>query len=170
MLGFLWGVVELDRWASKPSLGRGRVRVGQMGSKKLPLGLKNMGRERGIKKTQKKTTTKKISKKQNQKHTLLFLQANIESNVRCGKPVKSLPTHHLSDETRARTALQKMLDEDSTAANTCLAFNIITTHRCAGGEFVQQKIASMFLISVFSNEHRLFFKTNMKPYLNYKRM
>lgn len=63
-----------------------------------------------------------------------------------------------------------MLDEDSTAANTCLAFNIITTHRCAGGEFVQQKIASMFLISVFSNEHRLFFKTNMKPYLNYKRM
>ena len=99
-----------------------------MGSKKLPLGLEHMGRERGREK----------------KHALTVLQASIEASIRCGKLAESLPAYHLTAETRARIALQKMLDYDSTAANTCLAFNIITTHRCAGGEFVQERNASMF--------------------------
>lgn len=87
-------MVGLDRWASKPSFGRGRVRVGQMGSKKLPLGLKHMGGERG-------------GKKKNHFHF-----HNKECNKECGKLVEDLPTYHLPDETRARIALWKMLDED----------------------------------------------------------
>lgn len=118
--------MELDRWASKPSFRHGTVRIGQMGSKKLPLGLDHMGRERGREK-----------------------KASIEASIRCGKLAESLPTYHLTAETRAQIPLQKTLDYDLTAANTCLVFNIVTTHRCAGGEFVQQRSASMFFNKCF---------------------
>lgn len=119
------------------SLGRGGV--GQMGFKTFPSGVEQA--QMGSRRYRKASNTWEGKGEGKKKQTLPALHAGRGANMRCGKLAEPLPTHPLTAETR--TALQEMLDCDSTAANTCLVFNIITTHRCAGGEFVQQS-ASMF--------------------------
>lgn len=113
-----------------------------MGFKTLPSGTEQAGLDRWApRRYHKASYTWEGKGEGRKKQALPALHAGREASMRCGKLAESLPTHHLTAETR--TALQERLDCDSTAANTCLAFNIITTHRCAGGEFVRQS-ASMF--------------------------
>lgn len=113
-----------------------------MGFKTLPSGVEQAGLDRWAPRRNCEASNTWEGKGERRKNQALpALHACREASMRCGKLAESSPIHHLTAETR--TALQEMLDCDSTAANTCLAFNIITAHRCAGGEFVQQS-ASMF--------------------------
>lgn len=113
-----------------------------MGFKTLPSGVEQAGLDRWAPRRYRKASNTWEEKGEGRKKTgTPSSTCRQRSQDEMWEPAESLPTHHPTAETR--TALQEMLDCNSTAANTCLVFNIITTHRCAGGEFVQQS-ASMF--------------------------
>lgn len=117
------------------SLGCGRI--GQMGFKTFLQAWNSQDWTDGLQEvTFRPQTHGKRKRKEKKNHSLPIWEPSREVRIRWGNLSESLPTYHLTAETGARIVLQKMLDYDSTAANTCLAFNIITTHRCAGGEYV----------------------------------